>query len=191
MSISALLERTADEIEARFVGGSTLTRVLRLMGRPDPEADDLDIDKPFAILTAFISGSEYEANQMRLRQMRQVLDRAGLKTFRLSGNWTEESPDLQAVDTEQTGPQGTVQVKEEAIFCTPKAEMDFDDFSTAVVRQADYFDQVAILLSDGQKMWIRFKDGHLRDLGERVSVDSIQQAYQQMRDQREHTFIFE
>ena len=77
---------------------------------------------------------------------------------------------------------------------TAEEVVEFEPFVwavQAVVRQADYFDQVAILLSDGQKMWIRFRDGHLRDLGDRVSVDSIQQAYQQMRDQREHTFIFE
>jgi hypothetical protein len=166
------------------VEASSLTRILRLIGKPDQ--DGIEVLRPFGIVTAFQTGVSLEVNNQRLNQMSEKLGRSGVKTYRLQGNWLEQglSPD------EAKKP---VKVREDALFCVVQSDddIDFEAFSQAIIRQADRFNQAAVILSDGANIWLRFKDGHTKDFGDTADVATLQQAYQQMRAQQEHTFTFE
>lgn len=179
----------AELIRRNRVEASSLTRVLRAIGRDDPQANDIDVTHPFAILTAYDSAASSETNSRRLEQMRQQLGRAGLKLFMLSGHWSEP-PDGVSFE-EAAEEQKLVMIEEKSVFCVPKPDVDFSTFEAVITRQAARFNQVAVIMSDGANVWVRYSDGHQKQLGDRVDIDSLQTAYQQMRDQHEHPFVFE
>lgn len=189
-----ILERAASALEdlqeTQLVEASSLTRILRMVGHDDRQENDVDVLHPFAILTAFRSDAGSEVNDRRLSQMEDLLKRAGVKTYRLTGNWLEP-PEGMTFDEAEIA-QKLVHIKEDSVFCVPEKglDMDFEAFEAVVTRQADRYEQDAIIMSDGQTVWLRFKDGHLKSLGDHIQVDVLEHAYKTMRNQKEHPFVF-
>lgn len=185
-AVAALQELAATQL----VQASSLTRVLRMVGHDDRQENDVDVLHPFAILTAFRSDVPSEVNERRLHQMEDLLKRAGIKTYRLTGNWLEP-PEGMTFDEAEIA-QKLVHIKEDSVFCVPdeNLDMDFKAFEAVVTRQADRYEQEAIIMSDGATVWLRFKDGHLKSLGDHIQVDVLEHAYKAMRNQKEHPFVF-
>lgn len=190
VKIDVVLDQAADKLESQLVKASSLTRILRMIGHDDRVQNDIDVKKPFAILTAFRSDLSSGANTLRLQQMAEILARAQIKTFELKGHWLE-APEGMTFDEAEIA-QKLIHIEEQSLFAVPKrdVEMDFETFQGAVTRQADRYDQDAIIMSNGETVWLRFKDGHMKSLGDRIQVDVLENAYKAMRGQKEHPFVF-
>lgn len=192
MRPDVLLDRAAKALES--VEASSLTRVLMLVGKQIGQ--DVRIDSPFAIMTAYRSDLRSDANAKRLNQMESMLGRNGIRSYRLSGDWLEAPEGQQFDQAQQEG--ALIHITEDALYCIPEPDVAFEDFEIACIRQADRFDQDAIILGSGgpkrrkrpASVWIRFRDGHMKALPDTMQVSAVETAYKEMRNQREHPFSF-
>lgn len=197
MRPDVLLDRAARKIEQ--VWASSLTRVLLLVGRRDSNENNVELDSPFAIISAFQSNAGIDDNIQRTKELEDMLDRAGIKSYRLNGAWLEppKGSSFEDASVDQT----MIKIKETALFCVPKSGTSFDDFETALIRQGDRFGQEGIIIGSGEappervhsasSAWIRFKNGRIKSLPESLSVAVLEEAYKEMRNQKEHPFTFE
>ncbi len=171
------------------VQANSLTNVLLLLGQEDNTEHDIDLLMPFALVTAFRADQDPETNTTNLEVLKDKLKKAGLKVYEVRGNWLEPPPGSSLEESEHD--RKSIRIPEAALFAVPgKSDTPFDLFRQTVIRHADEFGQNGAILSDGVSMWLQMSDGSRHELGDRMDVKAIEQAYQEMRGQKQHGFAF-
>lgn len=187
-SLARALQQTPDR--SAFVRANSLSRVLRLVGRDHPQEHDIDVVRPWGIVTAYVSELTSDLNRQRLRRMAQNLKTSGVTSYWLTGAWSEE-PSVPPLDTAEKQKRG-ITIPEEALFCVPTEDlrMSWAQFGRVMMEQAERFEQSAILISDAVNTWVKFRDGRMMPLGDRLTTSAVEQAYKAMRGQLDHRFVF-
>jgi hypothetical protein len=169
--------RTNSKIKA-----SSLTQVLHGIGVPGPdgsEQEDVDVVRPFALLTAYRASRSSEENRAKQMELLAALTEAGAVVFPLSGSWQEQS-----------GQGKTINIAEESVMAVCPETVDYEEtFVPQVAKIAASFEQDSFILSDGGSVWTVAQTGEKKPIGETVKAQDIEEAYRDMRNQ-DVPFVF-
>lgn len=144
---------------------------------------------PFAIMTAYRGNLSKEQNIARNRDLRSSLNANRMGVHQLIGHYQEQIN--QSIPFEQSDRRNLRDVVERSYFVSKPGDMPFDDFRSIILKLASDFDQDSVVLGDGQQVKLVFVNGEVIDLGNRVSVNKIGQAYSQHIRKMNVPFVFE
>ena len=143
---------------------------------------------PFVVITAFRDEYSLSQNRSRNKQLESKLKKFPAGGIKLTGFW-DEAPD--GMDYEEARKKGELTpLKEESYFVPMPKNFEFDEFRTIAIKIMKEFHQDAILIGDGKKAWLEYKDGKIESKGS-MSVTKMAQAYSRLRNQPKRTFVFE
>ena len=170
----------AQENEDWMISEAGLSRLLSKV----ESGDDM------AIITAYRPNYTKKQNIARNRDLRGALNREKMGVYQLVGHWQEcQDPNIEYSDC----PKGKlVDAVERSYMVMKPKDMDSKTFRDKMVEQTKKFDQDGIVMRQGGKFSIVNKRGNTEfDIGSKVSVGKISQAYSQHVKKQNVLFVFE
>ncbi len=165
-------------VEFGHINETSLSRLVGMVASAD-----------FCVASAFRSNFTKKQNRQRNKELFSFLQVNRMGGYVLVGHW-QEAPD--GMDWKTASPEQLTDVTEESVlFTRPKTRSreEFIEFCTSI---AVRFNQDAVIIGlKGEGIFLYYKNGARDQIGRKISIGKIAQAYSKLRGGNDTPFVFE
>lgn len=157
-----------------------LSRVLQKMKQEDND---------FAVISAYRTIYDKKENIKRNRKLRGEFNQRKMGVYQLIGHWRECQ--LDGVDYEDCPEDQLVDSIERSYLVVRPSNMDQGNFKDLIHDMTKRFDQDASVITLDNTIYIIEPTGKMSEIGDKITLNKISQAYSQHVKKQNMPFVFE